>query len=445
MYLAYSVLTLAALVLASPYFLYQAIRYKKYVGSLRERLGYLPISFNLDGEESIWIHAVSVGEALTARALAADLKRRYPRLRLYLSTTTMAGQQVAKANLRPFVDGVFYFPFDFMFTIRRTLALVRPRLFVMMETEIWPNLLRACRKRGVRTAVVNGRISTRSYPRYKLIRPFFRRVLADVDRFCMQSGESAHRLKDLGADPGRVSVTGSLKFDSLDLPSPTAHGKPRERVLRFFRVSSHRTVVVAGSTMRGEETAVLQAFRKIKATQTHAIAIIAARQPERFGEVERLSREAGFVTIRRSELPIDAEPRADVVVLDTIGELAQLYQLATVVFVGGSLADHGGHNILEPAIFGKPIIFGPHMQNFREIAEVFVLNDAAIQVHTERELDNAILSLVRDPVQRARLGAAARALVEANRGAKEKTLAVLGELLPPAGSGGVVRPFRLVH
>jgi len=445
MYLAYSVLTLAAFVLASPYFVYQAIRYKKYVGSLRERLGYLPISFNVDGEESIWIHAVSVGEALTARALAADLKRRYPRLRLYLSTTTIAGQQVAKANLRPFVDGVFYFPFDWMFTIRRTLSLVRPRLFVMMETEIWPNLLRACRKRGVRTAVVNGRISSRSYPRYKLIRPFFRRVLADVDRFCMQSEESAHRMKDLGAEPGRVTVTGSLKFDSLELPSPAAHGKPRERVLRFFRVSSHRTVIVAGSTMRGEEAAVLQAFKKIKATQTHAIAIVAPRQPERFGEVERLSRDAGFVTIRRSELPIDAEPRADVVVLDTIGELAQLYQLATVVFVGGSLADHGGHNILEPAIFGKPIVFGPHMQNFREIAETFVANDAAIQVYTERELDGAVLSLVRDPVQRARLGAAARALVEANRGAKDKTLAVLADLLPPAGSGGVVRPFRLVH
>jgi 3-deoxy-D-manno-octulosonic-acid transferase len=445
MYLAYSVLTLAAFVLVSPYFLYQAIRYKKYVGSVRERLGYLPISFNLDGEESIWIHAVSVGEALTARALAADLKRRYPRLRLYLSTTTMAGQQVAKASLRHLVDGVFYFPFDWMFTIRRTLNLVRPRLFVMMETEIWPNLLHACRKRGVKTAVINGRISARSYPRYKLIRPFFRRVLADVDRFCMQSEESAHRLKDLGADPGRVTVTGSLKFDSLELPASTAHGKPRERVLRFFRLSAHRTVLVAGSTMRGEETAVLHAFAKIKATQTHAIAIIAPRQPERFGEVERLSREAGFVTIRRSELPIDAEPRADVVVLDTIGELAQLYQLATAVFVGGSLADYGGHNILEPAIFGKPIVFGPHMQNFREIAETFVANDAAIQVQTERELDAAILSLMRDPVHRARLGAAARALVEANRGAKDKTLAVLGELLPPAGSGGVVRPFRLVH
>src|SRR6185369_9784745 len=159
---------------------------------------------------------------------------------------------------------VFYFPFDWMFTIRRTLGLVKPRLFVMMETEIWPNLLRACRKRGVKTAVINGRISARSYPRYKLIRPFFRRVLADIDRFCMQSEESARRLLDLGADPGRVTVTGSLKFDSLELPSGPGHGKPRERVLRFFRLSPNRTVVVGGSTMKGEEAALLRAFARIK-------------------------------------------------------------------------------------------------------------------------------------------------------------------------------------
>src|SRR5438477_8923721 len=270
MYIAYSFLTLVVFVVVSPYFLYQAIRYKKYIGSLRQRLGFLPISFNFDGEESIWIHAVSVGEALTARALAADLKTRYPRLRLFLSTTTIAGQQVARHSLSH-VDAVFYFPFDWSFIVRRTLNLVRPRLFIMMETEIWPNLLRSCRKRGVKTAVINGRISSRSYPRYKLIRPLFRRVLADVDRFCMQSEESAHRLIDLGADPARVTVTGSLKFDSLEMPAPTAHGKPRERVLRFFRISSHRTVIVAGSTMRGEESAVLRAFAKIKATQTHAV------------------------------------------------------------------------------------------------------------------------------------------------------------------------------
>ena len=192
------------------------------------------------------------------------------------------------------------------------------------------------------------------------------------------------------------------------MPAPAAHGKPRERVLRFFRISSHRTVLVAGSTMRGEETAVLGAFKKIKATLRRA-SILAPRAPERFGEVERIARDAGFVTARRSELPIDAEPRADVIVLDSIGELAQIYQLATVVFVGGSLVDHGGHNILEPAIFGKPIVFGPHMQNFREIAETFIASGAAIQVASSgRDLDDAILGLVRDPVHRAGLGAAAR-------------------------------------
>ena len=444
MYLVYSLLTLVVFVAVSPYFLYQAIRYKKYVGSLGQRLGYLPISLNIDGEESIWIHAVSVGEVLTARALVADLKTTYPRLRLFLSTTTIAGQQVARRSVQG-VDAFFYFPFDFAFIVRRTLGIVRPRAFVMMETEIWPNLLRLCRARGVKTVVVNGRISSRSYPRYRLIRPFFRRVLSDVDRFCMQSEESARRLVDLGADPSRVTVTGSLKFDSLDMPTPISHGKPRERVLRFFRLSPNRVVLVAGSTVKGEEAAVLRAFARVRSAAPGALVVLAPRQPERFGEVERLAREAGFTTARRSDLPIDAEPRADVVVLDTLGELAQLYQLATAVFVGGSLVDHGGHNILEPAIFGKPIVVGPHMQNFREIAETFVASGAAIQVGSERELDDAILGLVRDPVHRASLGAAARALVEANRGAKDKTLAVIDDLLPPSGAGSNVRPFRLVH
>ena len=449
MYLAYSLLTLALFVVVSPYFLYQAIRYRKYIGTLRQRLGFLPITFNIDAEDSIWIHAVSVGEALTARALAADLKTRYPRLRLFLSTTTIAGQQVARRSLTD-VDAVFYFPFDWTFIVRRTMRLVRPRLFIMMETEIWPNLLRECRRRGVKTVMINGRISSRSYPRYKMVRPFFRRVLGDVDRFCVQSEESARRLVDLGADAAHVTVTGSLKFDSLEIPAPATHGKPRERVLRFFRLSPNRTVLVAGSTMRGEESAVLGAFAKIKSAMPSALLVLAPRHPERFAEVQRLARDAGFVTARRSELPIDAEPRADVVVLDTLGELAQLYQVGTAVFVGGSLEDYGGHNILEPAIFGKPIVFGPHMQNFKEIADAFLSNDAAIQVQTERELNAALLALVTDPVRRARLGAAARALVEANRGAKARTLQVIAELLPYGDDGhgqgrSVVRPFRLVH
>lgn len=442
MYLAYSVLSLIGLLMASPYFLYKAIRHKKYLGSLSQRLGSLPITLNVDAEPSIWIHAVSVGEALTAKALIADLRTQYPRLRLFLSTTTIAGQQVAKKNLQQ-VDAVFYFPFDWGFTVRRVLDIVKPRMFVMMETEIWPNLLRECRSRGIKTIVINGRISARSYPRYRLVRPLFRRVLADIDRFCMQSEESARRIIDLGADPKRVTVTGSLKFDSLPAPTVISHGRPRELVLRHFRIAPSRVVLVAGSTMKPEDSVVLRAFARIRSISPGALLVIAPRQRERFAEVERLAAEDGFTVARRSELPIDSEPRTDVVVLDTFGELAQVYQIATLVFVGGSLADYGGHNILEPAIFGKPIVVGPHMHNFREITETFLASQAVVQVQTERELEEALRNLVTDPVRRASLGAAARALVEANRGAKDKTMTVVSDLLP--GPGGVVRPFRLVQ
>ena len=445
MYFVYSLLILIFGVIASPYLAYQAIRYKKYIGSLSQRMGYLPVSFNLDGEQSIWIHAVSVGEVLTARALIGDLKRRYPHLRIFLSTTTMGGQQVARRNVQD-VDAVFYFPFDLAFIVKRTLRLVKPRLFIMMETEIWPNLLCQCKRRGVATIMVNGRISSRSYPRYKLVRPFFKKVLADVDKFCMQSEESARRLVDIGAEPARVSVTGSLKFDSLDMPGTATPGRGRDRVLRYFRITSNRAVIVAGSTMRGEEEALLQVYRRLKGSTGNPLLVLAPRNPERFGEVAQLARNLAFVTVKRTDLAIDAEPRGEVVVLDTIGELAQLYQIATAVFVGGSLVDTGGHNILEPAVFGKPIVFGSHMQNFKEIAEAFLSHDAAIQVSSVHALEDALLALLTDPVRRARLGAAARALVESNRGAKDKSLAVIGQLLPLRdGSMAIVRPFRLVH
>ncbi len=450
MYLLYSIVTLVALVVASPWFLYQGLRHRKYLGSLRERLGYLPVSFNLDGDPSIWVHAVSVGEVLAARPLIAALRIRYPRLKLFLSTTTRTGQQLARRNLSE-VDGVFYFPFDWTFVVRRTLAVVKPRLFVMVETEIWPNLLRECRRRKVRTVVVNGRISYRSFPRYKLVRPLFRRVLADVDRFCVQGDETARRLIELGADASRITVTGSLKFDALGIGGGLGIGagagaplRGPDRVMRFFRLSRNRPVLIAGSTLKGEDEPIIRAFNRIRITTPNALLIIAARHPERFDDVERLCRQEGLATVRRSQLAIDAEPRADAVVLDTIGELAQLYQLGTVVFVGGSIVPAGGHNILEPAAFGKPVVFGPHMQNFGEIAATFTANDAAVQVRSERELEDTLVALIDDPVRRARLGAAARALVEQNRGAKDKTLAVLGELLPQDRLAEVL-PFPGAH
>ena len=440
MYAIYSVLTVAFFIAVSPYFLYQAIRYRKYITNLPQRLGYLPVSFNLDGDESIWVHAVSVGEVLAARALLPDLRERYPRLRIFLSTTTITGQQIARSSLH-FVDEVFYFPFDLGFIVKRTLRLVKPRLFIMMETEIWPNLLRACHRTGVKTILVNGRISSRSFPRYQIVRPFFRRVLSHVDRFCMQSEESARRIIDIGAPRERVMVTGSLKFDSLDVPGAVAAQRGPNRVVRYFRVSPDRPVVIAASTLKGEEEPVLEAFQRIRATMTNAILIIAPRKPERFDEAERIARRAGWKVARRTELRVDSEPRYDVVVLDTIGELAQLYQIATAVFVGGSLVDAGGHNILEPAVFGKPIVFGPYMQNFAEIAQTFLDNGAAIQLRSGRELEPVLVELLADPVRRASLGAAARALVEANRGARGKSLAAIAQLMPSDGAGVVV-PFR---
>jgi len=435
MYAIYSLASVLVFVLAMPYFVYQAIRYRKYVGSLPERLGFLPLSLNLDREPSIWIHAVSVGEALTARAIAGELKERYPGLRLFVSTTTMTGQEVARRSFQ-MADGIFYFPFDLPFIVNRVLAVLRPRLFVMMETEIWPNLLRNCRERGIKTIVINGRISARSYPRYKLVRPMFKRVLGMVDRFCVQGEESAGRLIALGAPADRITITGSLKFDSLHaIEGPVGFGRGAERVLRFFRVPAGRAVIVAGSTMPGESEMVLASFERIRTLAPHPLLIIAPRKPEHFDAVELAARHAGFRTVRRSTLTIDEEPKADVVILDSIGELAHVYMAATVVFVGGSLVDVGGHNILEPAIHGKAVVFGPHMQNFAEIARSFLEHDAAVQIHSARELEETLIDLILNRDRRERLGDAARALVEANRGAKERSLEAIATLLPLPSAG----------
>ena len=443
MYFLYSFITLLALVALSPYFAYQALRHGKYLGGLSERLGYLPPSLNEAGDDSIWIHAVSVGEVLAAAPLMSEMRRRYPQLRLFLSTTTLTGQRLAQQGAVD-VDGVLYFPFDWAFCVRRTLNRLKPRLFVMIDTEIWPNLLRECRRRGIPTVLANGRISSRSFSRYRMIRPLFRHVLTDINRVCVQGGAAAAHFERLGADPASITVTGSLKFDALDVvPVPGFGGA---RVLRFFRMPANRPVLVAGSTLPGEEAAIIRAFNRVRTGGSRPLLVLAARHPERFDEVERLCVSEGLSTIRRTNLPIDAEPRADAVVLDTIGELADVYQVATVVFVGGSLVRAGGHNILEPAAFGKPVVFGPHMDNFAEIAETFLTNDAAVQVPSDRELESTIATLMGDPVRRAKLGAAARALVDTNRGAKDRTLAVVAELLPLGDQhAAVVRPFRVSH
>ena len=444
MYFLYNLSTLLAAVVLAPWFGLQALRHGKYLGSLRARLGHQPQGTEHDSRPSIWIQAVSVGEVMAARPLVTELKRRYPALRLVVSTTTHTGQEVARRTLTE-ADAVVYFPFDWPFAVRRVFDAIRPRMLIMVENEMWPNVLRECHARGVRTAVVNGRISARSFRRYRLVRPLFRRVLAHVDRFCVQDDETRGRLLALGAAPDRVTITGSLKFDAADPGGTSATGAPH--LLRPLRVRDGRLVFVAGSTMRGEDPAVLRTFAALRATPAgdDALLVIAPRHPERFTDVEALCREAGFDTTRRTALRDDMMLQADVLVLDTMGELVDIYRLADIVFVGGSLVPTGGHNILEPAVHAKPIVIGPYMHNFAEITATFLANDAALQVTDDRAFEEAVCALAQNPVRRASLGAAARALVEANRGAKDRSLTVLHELLPRQDRKAIVRPFRVVH
>ena len=412
----YDALVVCLLVVASPYFLYQALRYRKYAPIFRQRFWVSPGVSGMATAESVWIHAVSVGEVLAARVLIPRLRECYPGLRVVVSTTTITGQQIARTALEG-VDEVFYCPIDLSFSVTRAINRFRPRLFIMMESEIWPNLLYACHRSGTKIVLVNGRISLNSYKRYLLVRPLLKYVLSWISHFCVQDDEVARRLVVLGADSQKITITKSLKFDALDVRTTI-----ETDVKRYFCVSPGRQVVVAASTQLEEESYVLEAFGNVRAKAENLLLVIAPRHPERFSEVERIAVRAGYRVVRRSELNIDTEPLADVVLLDTIGELAQLYPIATVVFVGGSLVPKGGHNILEPARFGKPIVFGHHMENFAEIAGLFLSSKAAWQVRSVRELEEALAVLLSDSVQRARFGAAALALVEENRGALEETL-----------------------
>jgi 3-deoxy-D-manno-octulosonic-acid transferase len=422
-YILYSILLAVGFVLALPWFLWKGRKTGKYMRTFRERMGRLPVYLNVDGDRSIWIHAVSVGEALTARPLVPALRQRFPGYRLFLSTTTMTGNAVAAKGAHD-LDGLLYAPFDWPGPVRKALSTLNPALLVLVETELWPNLIHEAHRRGTRVAVVNGRISNRSFGRYRRVRRFLRRVLEEVDLFLMQGESHAERIREMGAPAERVSVTGSLKFDAAE------PGRPPERLARLFdgRPRS-RPLWVAGSTVGGEEEMVLRSFHRIRERVKDAALLIAPRHPERFGEVPPLVEAAGFRCRRRSTLEPGAWGDGDVLLLDTLGELAQLYSLASVVFVGGSLVPSGGHNILEPAASAKAVVVGPHMENFQEIADQFRAEDALVQVGSAEELGPEIAALLLDEPRRRALGERARRLVDRNRGAVQRTVDALGSLL----------------
>jgi 3-deoxy-D-manno-octulosonic-acid transferase len=420
-YLLYSLALAIAFVLAAPWYLWKGRGTGRYTSSFRQRMGRLPVALNESRNPAVWIHAVSVGEVLAARALIAPLKARFPGYKVLLSTTTVTGQEIARKSVG--ADGIFFAPFDLAGPVSRTLDAVRPSLLVLVETELWPNLIREAHRRGARVAVVNGRISERSFRGYKRARWFWRGVLGYVDLFLMQGEAHAERIRSLGASAGRVHVVGNLKFDAVGA------SRASDELARLLGDSSGRAVWVAGSTMPGEEEIVLRAFRRIRERVPDAGLIVAPRHPERFAAVPPLVEAAGFPCLRRTRLAPGEWRKGSVLLLDTLGELAQVYSFATVVFVGGSLVPTGGHNILEPAVAGKAIVVGPHMENFGEIAAAFRAENALVEVASGDELAEATLGLLADDHGRTALGERALALVGRNRGSVARTVDALAGLV----------------
>ncbi|MGB9072988.1 MAG: 3-deoxy-D-manno-octulosonic acid transferase [Terriglobales bacterium] len=421
MYALYSALLGLFLLLTLPYWLLQMLRHGKYRAGLAQRLGRVPPALAAPNQPTIWVHAVSVGEVVAASGVVASLKEKFPSHRVLVSTTTSTGQKLATRHFG--AENVFYFPLDFGFAIRPWLAALRPELVVVAETEFWPNFLRLAKRGGARLAVINGRISDRSLSGYKRLRFWLPKILDNVTLFLAQTEEDRRRLIEIGAPEPRVAVAGNLKFDVAPPPPPAIVESLRQNLGR----SEAGPVLVCGSTLEDEEGPLLSAFRNVLANHPKAVMVLAPRHPERFALVEELVKKLGFRCSRRSLW--GGEPAAGgVFLLDSIGELAALYSLATVAFVGGSLVPRGGHNILEPALYGVPVVTGNHYENFRDIVDFF-LSRNAVRVVGLADLPLAFMELIDNREERERLGQNALAALESQRGATARTVNALVPLL----------------
>jgi 3-deoxy-D-manno-octulosonic-acid transferase len=426
MYVFYNLLLWGAALLSLPWWFVQMLRLGKYRSGLRERLGFVPARLKGVKPGCIWVHAVSVGEVLAVSQLIAELQRKYPERQILVSTTTATGQNLARQRFGE--SRVFFMPLEFGFAIRRYLTALQPQLIVIAETEFWPNLLHLARKRQTSLAIVNARISDRSFPRYRRFGWFFRRVLAEVDLFLAQTAEDAQRLREIGAATGRVQVSGNLKFDIRPNPQPA--------LVNGLRVAlGDSPVIVCGSTAEGEEGPLLEAFKSVQEKFPAAIMLLAPRHPERFEKVAAMIAAAGFAVQRRSSWSPPQPIRSGIFLLDSVGELAAVYELADIAFVGGSLVPAGGHNILEPAQYGAAILVGPHTFNFREIVSIFE-QGGAIRVVTAEALGPQFLALLSQAQERKRLGGLARELFAKHAGATRRTLEALAPLLARQGRGG---------
>ena len=414
------------MLLSLPYWLYQILRHGKYRNGLAERMGRVPERLTATGTHSprdrvIWIHAVSLGEVLAVSGLVEQIRRNFPQSRVLISTTTDTGQALARNRFGEVK--VFYFPMDFAFAIRPYLRVLQPELIVLAETEFWPNFLRLAHASGARIAVVNARISDRSWPNYRRFRWALRKMLANVDLFLAQTPQDSARLQSIGADAERVQVTGNLKFD-INLPS----SPPIVESLRqSLAAEGAGPVLVCGSTVEGEEPLLLKAFENLRVAHPRVVMILAPRHPERFDQVAILLRQLDIRFFRRSQWQGEALAGC-VLLLDSIGELAALYALADVAFVGGSLVPRGGHNIIEPAQYGVAIVTGNHTENFRDIVALFRSRDA-VRIVGMAELPLTLMQLLADDAERRALGRRAQETVQLQMGATLRTLEALTTII----------------
>ncbi len=425
LYLIYDFILLLLLLAFMPSFFVSLIRSGKYKKSLKYRLGIWPqeLRDKFSNHTWIWLHAVSVGEVGAVEPLVTAIKERHPQLKLLVSTVTETGNHLAHKCLKGAkgADEIVYFPLDVNFISQRMIKRVKPRLFIMAETEIWPNFLRCLTKHNIPAVIINGRISAKSYRNYRLVKFFIRRVLADIDCFSMQSEMDAERIKGMGAIPKRVLVSGNLKFDRLPQVVKPAHEKD---LLASLGIEPAAPVFIAGSTHAGEDAIILKAYKRLLSDRPELVLIIAPRHLERLSSIEELVKQHGLTSVRKSSIINKRDDNA-IILLDTIGELAQLYSIAGLVFVGGSLVPTGGHNILEPAAYGQPVLFGPYMNNFLHCAKLLKDAGAGIEVNGLTQLVSEAQRLLADEPLRTKLGEAAREVVKQNRGATQRTLAII--------------------
>ncbi|MEA3543954.1 MAG: 3-deoxy-D-manno-octulosonic acid transferase [Thermodesulfobacteriota bacterium] len=428
-YLLYNLLLVISALFLVPYYLLRGLRYGKCRRGIRERLGYYSVEQlnQLRENKTIWIHAVSVGETRAAKPLIRQIRLRYPDYLILVTNVTETGHAIALKDQE--IDLCLFFPFDFSWAVRKALNMANPELIIIVETEIWPNFTRQAHQLGMPLILVNGRISDRSFPRYRFFRFLLRPILDRFSSFCMQSQTDSERITTLGAPDRRVENTGNLKFDHDLLEVTTDQVQQRKYQ---YRLPEKVTILVAGSTHDGDEKQLLEAYQQIAAQiEEKLLLILIPRHPERKREVQPLLKDAGFRYRLRSALQEGDTLllAGEVLLVDTLGEVLDFYSVADLVFVGGSLVPVGGHNLLEAALLSKPVIFGPHVHNFKEISEKLIRAGAGVKVANQSELVRQSIVMLNDPARCRAMGEAGSSLIIENAGTTERTMRHIAKAL----------------